>query len=86
MMGFFRAVRREIEEAAWLDGCGVVGGLSRDRVAALPAGIATTAIFAGACRSRNILRGGLTLCPWTKRSHGGLPTMLIRGDVFFWAP
>ncbi len=27
IMGFFKTLPREIEEAAWVDGCGVVGGI-----------------------------------------------------------
>jgi multiple sugar transport system permease protein len=50
MLGFLRAVPRELEEAAWLDGCGLVFSSPVDQ----------------------------------KVIAVGLPTMLIRGDVFFW--
>jgi len=46
MLGFFRAVPPEIEEAAWIDGCGLIGGLVRVIVPLSAPGIVTTAILA----------------------------------------
>jgi multiple sugar transport system permease protein len=46
LMGFFRSLPREIEEAAWLDGCGLVGGILRVVLPLARPGIAIAAIFA----------------------------------------
>jgi len=84
MMGFFRAVPREIEEAAWLDGCGVVGGLSRIVLPLCLPGIATTALFAGSLSLQEYLYAVVFASPVDQKVITvGLPTMLIRGDVFF---
>src|SRR5206468_9635648 len=46
MVGFFRAVPRELEEAAWIDGCGLVRGLVHVVIPQSLPGIATVAVFA----------------------------------------
>src|SRR5437899_5139329 len=45
LMGFFKTLPREIEEAAWLDGCGLVGGVVRVVLPLTGHGVAIAAIF-----------------------------------------
>ena len=85
MVGFFRTVPREIEEAAWLDGCGVAGGLLRIVLPLTLPGIATTAIFAFSLSMQEYLYAAVFASPADQKVITvGLPTMLIRGDIFFW--
>ena len=85
MMGFLRSVPIEIEEAAWIDGCGVVGGLVRVVVPVSLPGIATTAMFAFILAMQEYLYAVMFSAPTDQKVVTvGLPTMLIRGDIFFW--
>jgi multiple sugar transport system permease protein len=85
LIGFFRGVPREIEEAAWIDGCGVVGGLLRVVLPLSLPGIATTAIFAFTLSMQEYLYAVVFASPVEQKIITvGLPTMLIRADIFFW--
>jgi multiple sugar transport system permease protein len=85
MVGFLRAVPRELEEAAWLDGCGLPGGLLRIVLPICLPGIATTAIFSFSLSMQEYLYATVFAAPVDQKVVSvGLPTMLIRGDVFFW--
>ena len=85
MQGFFRALPRQLEEAAWLDGCGVTGGIVRIVLPlSLPA-IATTAIFAFTLSMQEYLYAVVFASPVDQKVVTvGLPTMLIRGDIYLW--
>jgi len=85
MMGFLRAVPLEIEEASWIDGCTVVGGIVRVVLPLSLPGIATTAIFAFTLSMQEYLYAVVFSSPMEQKVITvGLPTMLIRGDIFFW--
>ena len=85
MVGFFRAVPRELEEAAWLDGCGLTGGWLRVVLPSCLPGVATTAIFSFSLAMQEYLYAVVFASPVDQKVIAvGLPTMLIRGDVFFW--
>jgi multiple sugar transport system permease protein len=85
MTGFFRAIPRQIEEAAWVDGCGMVGGLVRVVLPLSLPGIATTAIFAFTLSMQEYLYAVVFASPMDQKVVTvGLPTMLIRGDIYFW--
>jgi multiple sugar transport system permease protein len=85
MLGFFRALPRQVEEAAWIDGCGVAGGIVRIVLPlSLPA-IATVAIFAFTLSMQEYLYAVVFASPTDQKVVTvGLPTMLIRGDIYFW--
>jgi multiple sugar transport system permease protein len=85
MQGFFRALPRQVEEAAWIDGCGVIGGIVRIVLPlSLPA-IATVAIFAFTLSMQEYLYAVVFASPVDQKVVTvGLPTMLIRGDIYFW--
>ena len=85
MMSFFRTLPRQIEEAAWVDGCGLVGGLVRVVLPSSLPGIATTAIFAFTLAMQEYLYAVVFSAPVDQKVVTvGLPTMLIRGDIYFW--
>ena len=85
LTGFFRAVPRDLEEAAWLDGCGLLGGFVRVVLPPSLPGIATTALFAFTLSMQEYLYAVVFASPVDQKVITvGLPTMLIRGDIFFW--
>ncbi len=85
MMGFLRGIPPEFEEAAWIDGCGVIGGMVRIIFPLSIPGIATTAIFAFTLSMQEYLYAVAFSSPADQKVITvGLPTMLIRGDIFFW--
>src|SRR5262245_43737337 len=80
MVGFFRSVPRELEDAAWLDGCGLAGGLLRVVLPGCLPGIATTAIFAFSLSMQEYLYAVVFASPVEQKVISVvLPTMLIRG-------
>jgi multiple sugar transport system permease protein len=85
MIGFLRAVPRELEEAAWIDGCGFVGGLVRIVLPLSMPGIMTTAIFAFTLSMQEYLYALVFASPVDQKVITiGLPSMLVRFDIFFW--
>jgi multiple sugar transport system permease protein len=85
MLGFLRAVPLEIEEAAWLDGCGIIGGILRIVLPLSLPGIATIAMFAFTLSMQEYLYAAVFSSPVEQKVVTvGMPTMLIRGDIFFW--
>jgi multiple sugar transport system permease protein len=85
MLGFLRAVPIEIEEAAWLDGCGIGGGIVRIVLPLSLPGIATIAMFAFTLSMQEYLYAAVFSSPVDQKVVTvGMPTMLIRGDIFFW--
>ncbi len=85
MLGFFRAVPMELEEAAWIDGCGFVGGLVRIVLPLSLPGVMTTAMFAFTLSMQEYLYALVFSSPVDQKVITvGLPSVLIRFDVFFW--
>src|SRR5512132_1129866 len=85
MLGFFRSVPIELEKAACLDGCGVVGGHVPVLLPVSLPGIATTAMFAFILAMQEYLYAVMFSAPVEQKVVTvGLPTVLIRGDIFFW--
>src|SRR5262249_42866705 len=68
MLGFLRTVPREVEEAAWIDGCGVLGGIVRVVLPLSLPGIATIAISRSRSRCRNTSTRWSSPRPWIRRS------------------
>src|SRR6266852_3489922 len=70
IMGFFKTLPREIEEAAWVDGCGVVGGITRVVLPLSRPGIMITTIFAFTFDAGGSLRGRLCRRPGSENGDG----------------
>ena len=85
MFGFFRSVPLEIEEAAWIDGCGRLQAIRHVMVPLSRPGVAITAVFAFALSMQEYLYAVVLAAPVDQKVITvGLPTMLVRGDVYFW--
>lgn len=85
LMGFFKAVPREIEEAAIVDGCSIFGAFVKMVLpVSLPA-ILTAVIFTFTLTLQEFVYA-LTFISSTaqKTITLGVTTDLVRGDVYFW--
>jgi multiple sugar transport system permease protein len=85
MLGFFRAMPRELEEAAWIDGCSMRAALRRVVLPPSVPGIATVAILTFTLSMQDYLYALAFASPVEEKLITvGLPSMLVRYDVFFW--
>jgi len=85
LMGFFKTVPLEMEEAARVDGCGYLGALLRIVLPVSVPGILTAVIFAFTLSMQDFLYGLAFVAPGDQKPVTvGVPTELIRGDVYYW--
>jgi len=85
LMGFFKTVPMEIEEAARVDGCGQLGAMVRVVLPISLPGILTTVIFAFTLSMQDFLYGLAFVAAGDQMPIPvGVPTQLIRGDVYYW--
>ena len=85
MIGFFKRVPIEIEEAALVDGCNRLQAVLRVVLPVSVPGILTTAIFAFTLAMQDFVYA-LTFTSSSSQQvlNVGIPAALIRGDVYFW--
>ena len=85
IMGFFKTIPQELEEAALVDGCSRLGSLVRIVFPISLPGILTVVIFAfSLCVNEFIYAFTLISSSEQRTISAGIPNDLIRGDVFFW--
>src|SRR5215471_5616470 len=85
LMGFFKRVPVEIEEAALVDGCNRWQAVWRVTLPVSIPGILTAAIFAFTLSMQDFIYALVMISPSSQKVlNTGIPTELIRGDVFFW--
>ena len=85
LMGFFKTVPFEIEEAAMIDGCGQFGALLRVVLPVSVPGIITAVIFSFTLSMQDFLYSlAFVSISEQKPVPLGVATELIRGDVYFW--
>jgi multiple sugar transport system permease protein len=85
LMGFFKSVPREIDEAAIVDGCTVVGAFVKTILPLSVPAILTVIIFAFTLTMQEFVYA-LTFISSSdqKPITLGVATDLIRGDVYYW--
>jgi multiple sugar transport system permease protein len=85
LMGFFKTIPRELEDAALVDGASRLGALWRIVLPVSLPGILTVVIFTFSLAFNEFVYA-LTFISSSehKTVSIGVPTELIRGDVFFW--
>jgi multiple sugar transport system permease protein len=85
LMGFFKSVPREIEEAAIVDGCTVMGAFVKTVLPlSLPA-ILTVVIFAFTLTMQEFVYALTFISSADEKPVTlGVATDLIRGDIFYW--
>ena len=85
LMGFFKTLPRELEEAAWVDGCGLVGGILRVILPLSRPGIVIATIFPVAFSMNEVLYAVTYVGPREEKTVTvALASTLIRGDIFYW--
>ncbi|HEY2992331.1 MAG TPA: carbohydrate ABC transporter permease [Methylomirabilota bacterium] len=85
LMGFFKTVPFEIEEAAMVDGCGQLGALLRVVLPVSWPGVITAIIFSFTLSMQDFLYSlAFVSVSEEKPVPLGVATELIRGDIYFW--
>jgi multiple sugar transport system permease protein len=85
LMGFFKTIPPELEDAARVDGASRLGTLFRIVFPISVPGILTVVIFTFSLVVNEFVYAITFITTSTERTvSAGVPTELIRGDVFFW--
>jgi len=85
MMGFFKAVPHDVEEAAMMDGLSRFGAFIRVVVPLSSAGILTVVIFTLTLVMQEFIYALTFITSSSQYTVSvGVPTFLVRGDVYFW--
>jgi multiple sugar transport system permease protein len=85
LMGFFKTIPPELEDAARVDGASRIGTLARIVFPISIPGILTVVIFTFSLVVNEFVYAITFITTSTERTvSAGVPTELIRGDVFFW--
>jgi multiple sugar transport system permease protein len=85
LMGFFKTIPPELEDAARVDGASRLGTLLRIVFPISVPGILTVVIFTFSLVVNEFVYAITFITTSTERTvSAGVPTELIRGDVFFW--
>ena len=85
LMGFFKTIPQELEDAALIDGCSRIKALLRIVFPISLPGILTVVIFAfSLCVNEFIYAFTFISSSENRTISTGVPNELIRGDVFFW--
>ncbi|MGE5216536.1 MAG: carbohydrate ABC transporter permease [Chloroflexota bacterium] len=85
MMGFFKAIPKDVEEAAMIDGCSRLGAFFRVVVPISLSGILTVAIFSFTLVMQEFVYAVTFISSVRNMTVGiGVPTFLVHGDVYFW--
>jgi multiple sugar transport system permease protein len=85
LMGFFKVIPKDIEEAAMIDGHSRLGAFWKVVMPMSIAGVLTVVIFTFTLVMQEFVYG-LTFITAASRFtvSVGVPTFLVRGDVYFW--
>ena len=85
MMGFFKAIPRDVEEAAMIDGYSRFGAFVRVVMPISLSGILTVAIFSFTLVMQEFVYAVTFISSVRNLTVGvGVPTFLVHGDVYFW--
>jgi multiple sugar transport system permease protein len=85
LMGFLKAVPRDLEEQAMVDGYSRLGAFARIVLPLALPGIVAVVVFAFTLTTQEFIYALAFISPSDAKTISiGVPTELIRGDVFFW--
>jgi multiple sugar transport system permease protein len=85
LMGFLKAVPRDLEEQAMVDGYSRLAAFTRIVVPLALPGIVAVVVFAFTLTAQEFIYALAFISPSDAKTISiGVPTELIRGDVFFW--
>lgn len=87
LMSFFKAIPKDIEEQALIDGCSRVSAFFRVLFPLAVPGIITAIVFAFTLVANEYIYALAFIQDSAKKTIGiGMTTELVRGDVFYWGP
>jgi multiple sugar transport system permease protein len=85
LMGFFKAIPRDLEEAAMIDGYSRFGAFAKVVMPISVAGILTVVIFTFTLVTQEFVYALTFITAASNYTVSvGVPTFLVRGDVYFW--
>ena len=85
LMGFFKGIPMDIEEQAMVDGHSRMGAIARVVLPLMFPGIIAVVVFAFTLSSHEFIYAlAFNKSSAVKTIANGVPTELVRGDVFFW--
>ena len=85
LTGFLKAIPRDVEEQAMVDGHSRVGAFARIVVPLTLPGIVAVIVFAFTLTAHEFIYALAFISPSANKTVSvGVPTQLVRGDVFFW--
>jgi multiple sugar transport system permease protein len=85
LMGFFKGIPMDIEEQAMVDGHSRIGAIRRVVLPLMFPGIIAVIVFAFTLSAHEFIYAlAFNKSSATKTIATGVPTELVRGDVFFW--
>jgi multiple sugar transport system permease protein len=85
LMGFFKAIPRDLEEAALVDGLTRLGAFLRLVVPISVSGILTVVIFSFTLVTQEFVYALTFISSAEHQTIGvGVPIFLVRGDVYYW--
>ena len=85
LMGFFKGIPMDIEEQAMVDGHSRIGAITRVVLPLMFPGIVAVIVFAFTLSAHEFIYAlSFNKSSAVKTIATGVPTELIRGDVFFW--
>jgi multiple sugar transport system permease protein len=85
LMGFYKSIPRELEDAAMVDGLTRLGAFVRLVIPISLSGILTVVIFTFTLVTQEFVYALTFIAPEKYQMLGvGVPTFLIRGDVYYW--
>ena len=85
LMGFFKAIPRDLEDSAMIDGLSRFGAFVKVVMPISLAGMLTVVIFAFTLVTQEFVYGATFITSSSSYTVSvGIPTFLVRGDVYFW--
>ncbi|HZI96950.1 MAG TPA: carbohydrate ABC transporter permease [Actinomycetales bacterium] len=85
LIGFLKSIPKDIEEQAMVDGYSRVGAFVRTVIPLVFPGIVAVVVFAFTLTASEFVYALAFISPTAEKPLStGVPTELIRGDVFFW--
>ncbi|MDP9070333.1 MAG: carbohydrate ABC transporter permease, partial [Actinomycetota bacterium] len=85
LMGFFKSIPRDIEEQATIDGYSRFGAFARILVPLSFPGIVAVVVFAFTLSASEFIYALAFVARTNEKTISvGVPTELVRGDIFFW--
>jgi len=85
LIGFLKAIPRDVEEQAMVDGYSRIGAFQRVVIPLALPGIVAVIVFAFTLTAHEFIYALAFVSPSSEKVIStGVPTELVRGDIFFW--